>query len=46
MQQGERKGHSFQKGLHALAFFLSPKICLQQLHTQLHAPPLNAREKG
>jgi len=42
MQQRERKGHSFQNGLHALAFFLSLKICLQQLH----APPLNAIEEG
>ena len=46
MQQGERKGHSFQNGLHALAFFLSLKFCLQQLHTQLHTPPLNAGEEG
>jgi hypothetical protein len=25
MQQGERKGHSFQNRMHALAIFLSPK---------------------
>jgi hypothetical protein len=42
----ERKGHSFQNRLHALAFFLSLKICPQQLHTQLNAPPLNAGEEG
>jgi len=41
MQQGERNEHSFQNVLHALAFFLSLKICLQQLH----APPLNGREE-
>jgi hypothetical protein len=42
MQQGERNGHFFQNELHVLAFFLPLKIYLQQLH----APPLNAGEKG
>jgi hypothetical protein len=46
MQQRERKGHSFQNRLHALTFFLSSKICLQQLHTQLHTPLLNVGEEG
>jgi hypothetical protein len=46
MQQGEIKGHFFQNRLHVLAFFFSLKICPKQLHAQLHAPSLNAREEG
>jgi len=40
------KGALFPKGVACSCLLPLPKNLPQQLHTQLHAPPLNAREEG